>query len=1198
MTRRRPRHGGLLAAALAVALGAPFLGASPTVAAPAADQGTTALRQKAQRQVLADFEDHDRLSFWVQLDSEPDSTTARKAKTKTAKGEAVVKTRKENARKTQAGLKSLLEKADAPYRSYWISNTVRVTGTEKLARQIAARSDVTSIRADEPVPLPEKLPAVQESEVDGVEWNVDRIKAPQVWDELGVRGEGVVVANIDTGVDSSHPALAASYRGRKADGSVDNAYNWFDATGNCGDLGDGGPCDDQGHGTHTMGTMVGDDGDGNRIGVAPGATWIAAKGCGTQDCSQAALLAAGQWILAPTDADGENPRPDLAPDIVNNSWGSTSLDTWYRSMVQAWRDAGIFPAFSAGNNGPSCDTVGAPGAYANSYASGALTITDRIAAFSSRGPGVDGTMKPDIAAPGADIRSAAPGGGYVPKSGTSMASPHTAATVALIWSASPSLRGDVTGTEAVLDSTAHDVDDTTCGGTAADNHVYGEGRLDAYAAVTAAPHDSLGALKGTVTTADGPAADALVAVDGPMHASRNTGKDGTYAFPRLIAGDYTVTVSRFGYLTGTATVTVAADGTATRDTVLVLAPTGTVTGTVSSDSGPEADVVVKVQGTPVTTRTGTDGEYSLTLPVGDYSLGLTPLNKCASAIGTALEVAGGDTREDFALPTRADPTGTTCGRTEEDFPTGDTKLDISSTTRSYAPVETPFPVALYGHTYDKGWVMMDGALAFGYPTVSGANVRIPDRSGSNGVLYPFWDDLRMDDASGIFTGVKGTAPHRSYVVEWRDMILVKDGASRVGFSAEISEDGTYAFHYKGIDAGGKGYEQGSGATIGAENHDGTQGFEYSANDVSVRDGMTLRFRPETSAVVSGTVTDANDGKPVSGAAVTVTSGGERVAGATTRPDGAYLLQIPATGLKEYAVEVTAAHYAGASRTAELEGLSVLRTESALTTGAVAVDRSEGWSLVIPAGETRERGLTLTNSGAAADWTVKEKGGASWLTAGPAQGELKAGGSEQIGLTFSTGQATPGTVLKGTVVVSSESGRAPVFEFPVTLVVPGYQAAVDAGSGNSAPVVDKAGDSWGPDRAWVAGSYGYIGDPKRLKSADAITGTEEQQLYRTAGQGAEEYRFDGVPSGIYQVELGFAELRATKPGRRVFDVSAEGAEKVSNVDISLEAGGDHKVLTKTFTVKVTDGRLDLALTAVKGQTLVNTLRVTHRPDVKS
>lgn len=161
------------------------------------------------------------------------------------------------------------------------------------------------------------------------------------------------------------------------------------------------------------------------------------------------------------------PRPDLAPDVINNSWGADSLDTWYQAMVQSWREAGIFPAFSNGNAGPYCDTAGSPGAYTNTYSSGAFDSNNKIASFSSRGPGVDGTVKPNIAAPGVNVRSAAPGGGYAAKSGTSMASPHTAATVALLWSAAPALRGDVAATEGVLNSSAIDVDDTSCGGTPA-----------------------------------------------------------------------------------------------------------------------------------------------------------------------------------------------------------------------------------------------------------------------------------------------------------------------------------------------------------------------------------------------------------------------------------------------------------------------------------------------------------------------------------------------------------------------------------------------------------------------------------------------------------------------------------------------------------------------------------------------------------
>lgn len=197
----------------------------------------------------------------------------------------------------------------------------------------------------------------------------------------------------------------------------------------------------------------------------------------------------------------------------------------------------------------------------------------------------------------------------------------------------------------------------------------------------------------------------------------------------------------------------------------------------------------------------------------------------------------------------------------------------------------------------------------------------------------------MDSSSGIHTAVRGTAPHREYVVEWRDMLIARDTTQRIGFAVVLGEDGTYTFHYKGVDPSEKGFEQATGATIGAENHDGTDALQYSYNRLSVRDGMAIRFRPEGHAAVSGTVTDANDGKPVAGATVTVTRDGTTVATATTRADGAYLTQVPVAAAAGHRITVTAPHYASANRTAELRSLSALRTETALTTGAVRADNA-------------------------------------------------------------------------------------------------------------------------------------------------------------------------------------------------------------------------------------------------------------------
>ena len=156
-----------------------------------------------------------------------------------------------------------------------------------------------------------------------------------------MRGENVVVANIDTGVQFDHPALVQQYRGNNGDGTFDHNYNWFDAQKLCGSPSR--PCDGGGHGTHTMGTMVGDDGDPgpNQIGVAPRARWIATNGC----CAVDALMSSFQWLMAPTDLAGQNPSPERRAHVVNNSWGGPSGDPLFQAAVQAWVAAGIFPSF-------------------------------------------------------------------------------------------------------------------------------------------------------------------------------------------------------------------------------------------------------------------------------------------------------------------------------------------------------------------------------------------------------------------------------------------------------------------------------------------------------------------------------------------------------------------------------------------------------------------------------------------------------------------------------------------------------------------------------------------------------------------------------------------------------------------------------------------------------------------------------------
>ncbi|MFD4831174.1 S8 family serine peptidase [Streptomyces uncialis] len=1189
MARRTPGRRGRFAALTAGFMALPLLlGAAPAAVPP--DPGGTeaappAFRDKTEPGLRAQLGSRERATFWVTLAEEADPSAARRARDKTAKGRTLLAAKQNHARETQAPLKALLDGAGVRHESFWVTNTLKVTADEALARKIAARPEVASLAADDPVVLPDPLPGDGKPRVNAVEWNIDRINAPRVWSEFGARGENVVVATIDSGVQLGHPALHDRYRGLKADGGYDHAYNWYDPGWVCGPTK---PCDNTGHGTHVMGTMVGDGGPDHTIGVAPGATWIAAKGCEDTRCTRESLLRSGEWMIAPTDTNGLNPRPDLAPHIVNSSWGNSSSDPWFKPVVQAWRDAGIFPAMSSGNSGSQCQATGSPGGYATTYSSGAFDANNAIASFSARGSGEEGAVKPNLAAPGVDVRSAWSDGTYRPLSGTSMATPHTAATVALIWSAAPSLRGDVAETERLLNRTAIDTEDLSCGGTPERNNVWGEGRLDAHAAVSAAPRGPVGAVSGGVTSGGAPVADAVLDFVGPVKARAHGDAQGRYHAKRLAAGEYTVTVSAFGFTPVTGTATVTANGTVTRDFSLERAPAARLTGRVTGASGAERRAVVGVVDAPAsatTAITGADGTFSLDLPQGTYDISASPDHRCAAVSTVRIEVRG-NTVHDFRTPPRTDGFGTSCTvATDVPFPRGTKPITFPHTDRAVSTIDLPFPVPFYGRTHRSAAVSVDGALGFSELLHSGNNTLLPRAGVPDNALFPYWDDLVLGAGAGVHWAASGTAPHRTVTVEWRDVAPASSREVRFSFAAVIGEDGTASFHYE--NGPGAGLTNGESATIGVENPTGTDALMYSFNSSVVRGGKSVHFRTGDTAVLSGTVTDANDGKPVAGA--TVTAGGRTD---TTGADGGYLFQLAPSAAQDLAV--AAPHYTAATRQVRGEAGGVTVTDVALGTARITPEAASA-HLVVPPGERRARDLTLTNTGSAGAYTLTEATDEPWLTVSPVGGELAAGGRTAVTVTADASGVAPGTVLTATLKLASDSGRKPVTDIPVTVVVPAYRTAVDAGAARA--LTDAHGDTWTPDRAYTAGSHGHLGAGTRLTTNRALTGSplHDPALYRTARQDMREYRFDGLPTGTYRVELGFAELAGKRPSQRVFDVTAEGKLVVPNLDLALEAGV-RTAHDRAFTVRVTDGQLDLRFDRTAGRALVNAIRVTHRPDL--
>ena len=490
-----------------VAAGAAALGAvasSGAVSQPAASSQTAALRKIAPW-VIQHTAGGKQAEFMVILADQANLSGAALRATKAEKGRFVRDALWNKKQATQGPLLRWLQDHRLEYRSFYIVNAFWVKGHYEDALALASRSDVARVEGNPTVRgIPENVKAVpapsQPSRTDTIEPGISYTHAPDVWAE-GFLGQGIVVASADTGFRWTHNAIKPHYRGWN--GSVaDHNFNWHDSihdsVGNpCGNDSPQ-PCDDYFHGSHTLGTAIGDDGAGNQIGMAPQAQCMGCRNMDQGNGTPARYLECMEFFIAPYPIGGDPSQgdPGKAPDVTINSWTCPSSEgcspNTLQAGVEAQRAAGIMMVVAAANSGPSCSTVSDPPAiYDASYTIGALnTGTDTIASFSSRGPVTsDGSMrlKPDICAPGTNTRSASNTSdtAYTIASGTSMATPHIAGAVALLWSAHPELKNNPDATEPILNNAAVHILSNTCdgGSPTTPNNTYGNGRVDILAAV-------------------------------------------------------------------------------------------------------------------------------------------------------------------------------------------------------------------------------------------------------------------------------------------------------------------------------------------------------------------------------------------------------------------------------------------------------------------------------------------------------------------------------------------------------------------------------------------------------------------------------------------------------------------------------------------------------------------------------------------
>lgn len=490
-------------------------------------------------------------------------------------------------------------------RFLWLPNALAVSVSPAGLEELVRHPLVEKIVEDELVfSFSDELPdifALQTANGTPEDGNsgLKQIQVPAVWHGLGITGTQATVAIIDTGVDWLHPDLITNYRGRLPNGTVDHSGSWYHAAHPTVTT----PIDEFWHGTHVAGTAVG----GSNLGVAPGAQWI---GVSIADHDgflyNSYIFAAFEWVLAPGG------RPELAPDVINGSWGSPSTFTFFVDEIDLLRQAGIVPIFSAGNDGPFGHSVGIPASYTNTVAVGAVDGEEELAWFSSRGPSsLSPDFKPDVVAPGVKILSTVPNEGYGRANGTSMAAPHVAGVVALLRAANPAL--SVNAIEATLRQTARPLDGLT------PNMTSGWGLVDAYAAVT--EQMPVGRIEGQLLRQGSPVAGETVTLTTStgQQLPFDSDKDGHFTIA-VAPGTYRLTAHPFGFQSHTTNpIAIAAGETVFLSLELVREAGATIQGQLLLNGQPAAgsvDLLTHQQ----TFQTDGMGRFEFYLPAGDAHL--------------------------------------------------------------------------------------------------------------------------------------------------------------------------------------------------------------------------------------------------------------------------------------------------------------------------------------------------------------------------------------------------------------------------------------------------------------------------------------------------------------------------------------------------------------------------------------------------
>ncbi|MGC9468910.1 MAG: carboxypeptidase regulatory-like domain-containing protein [Anaerolineae bacterium] len=828
-----------------------------------------------------------------------------------ARGEFVVDALRATAERTQKAIRAYLDAQGADYQAFWIDNVI-VVESSSLNTFNALATSFPEIEALRPRQRP-ILHRPVESDPDvpepmAIESNITHVNADDVW-ALGYMGDGIVVANIDTGVRYTHEALVDHYRGNEGGGSFDHNYNWWDPYTNAVE-----PNDTHSHGSHTMGTMLGDDGGENQIGMAPGAQWIACQGF-NPNATDAGLLECGQFMAAPWDLNGENPNSALRPHVVNNSWGDcgTTYSPWYEGVINAWHAAGIYPVFSNGNASncgysypPGLNTVGNPTRSGKVTGVGSTGRDDgQYATHSNWGPTDNPDtinprgypdLKPQVVAPGVSIRSAYNYGddAYGTMGGTSMSAPHVVGLVALMWDAAPCLMGDYANTETLIEQTAvpipYDTGNGDEGPGNVPNHATGWGEIDALAAVDAAV-DFCGtsALEGTVTDANtgSPIEDAQIEVIIAADDVRTdfTDVQGHYELS-LPAGTYPVVASKYGYNTFTnPAVAMTESMTTTLDFTMDPVDFYIVDGAVTdAETGWPLYTRIDIEGypgSPVWTDPA-NGAYSVELATG-Y---LYTMTVAAWEAGYATETANvgpltQDVTEDFDLDALSNCTAAGRGPASvamaEDFEADEGGYTAAGLWEWGTPTVWPYDCA----SGDGCWgTNLDGNYTDNADSAVASPIIDLSSYASGTLLIATWQQAYQMEWNYDYAYAEVSVNGGPWQVMW-DSLLAQDAADWTEMRYDISAaaGGTVQFRFRYTSDGG------------------VNDVGYYIDDVAIAQGCEIT----DGGLVLGNVYDTS-GVPLNGAEVTSELGDSTTTVATPEDDavndGFYTLFAP-TGAHDF-----------------------------------------------------------------------------------------------------------------------------------------------------------------------------------------------------------------------------------------------------------------------------------------------------------